>query len=83
MTYSIALPRAKAKRKRRKPMPPKLRWLLFWVCWCAFWTGYDLVKFLGSGRMWDMILAGIMICWFCTFWGDFKREWTAWWKDDD
>jgi len=85
VTNSIALPRikTKAKRKRRKPMPPKLKFLIFWVVWCCFWLAWDVIDYVMGPETKDLIYAGIQAACLCFWWPQFIREWNAWRKDNE
>ena len=77
--------RAKTKRKRRKPMPP---WLKFWLLLLILDLS-NIFKFvvnaaIGKEVAGNMALTGftvLIISWIV--WPNFKREWDAWRKDDD
>jgi hypothetical protein len=85
VSLSIALPRVRAKRKRRKPPRPEF-WRAFrWVLWDVAFAVWDLVA-IGWAR-WPVAMAcfaAVMIVDFAVFsWPRFRRELDLWREDDD
>lgn len=83
----IALPaiKTKTRRKKRKPMPPYLVYLICVFFNDCFWFAYDLVKIMldKGDRGWNMALAGMWVCLISLIWPQLKREWKAWRKDNE
>lgn len=82
---AIVLPRPRAKRKRKKPMPP---WLMVWLFFAAYellliaWGVLDVAR--EKDIVPNMLSVAILTASFTvTVWPNLKREWEAWKRDDD
>jgi hypothetical protein len=80
---SIALPRLRVRRKRRKPPGPMFWWTLFNVVWCVAFTGFDLIMALLHHSALALAFAGFQAAFLTFWWHLFRREWDRWRKDDD
>lgn len=88
MTNSIALPRIKSRRKKRKPPSKAFILAIFFIVCDCFWLGYDLVYAItAKSPIYGMIAAAMMIACIAFprygAWYVFVREYTAWKKDND
>jgi hypothetical protein len=80
---SIALPRLRARRKRRKPPGPFFWWTLFNVIWCVAFTGFDLIEAFLRDLLFPLAFAGLQAAFLAYWWRLFRREWERWRRDDD
>jgi hypothetical protein len=79
------LPRvgARTKRKRRKPMPPWLRFYLAMVIVDALWLGYNVFNVaIGKDSTLFLVYSAIWCAILARDWPRFKREWDAWRRDN-
>lgn len=91
MSNSIALPRLRTKRKKRKPPRPQFWWTLFWVIWCAVLMVYDAMSMfddLSAGKNFTAVMdAGAVLLMYAMlrywYWKPFKQELELWRKDDE
>lgn len=87
---SIALPRVRARLKRRKPPGPAFWRALAWVAWDVFWILWDVGAFINGIAKARPVFAAISIaCGFllalCLRYIDgprLVREWRRWMDDD-
>lgn len=78
----VALPRIRTKRKRKKPMPPHLAYLLCLLIITIVSLSYGVVK-LSLGDTQVIFGLCIVIVAFAMLWPTVYKEWKAWRKDDD
>lgn len=77
------LPGVRARRRRRKPMPPWLKVAIFIVALDLWLVGQNTGQMMAGTAEWTDVLAGLggavsLAIW----WPILQREWKAW-RDDD
>lgn len=84
MADTIALPRPKAKRKRRKPPSPWLIFAIVCLCLGCFYLFAHLVHIInGKGEAWDGIGMAIDVLIIHQWYGIFLAELKKHRRDDD
>lgn len=81
---SIALPKIKSKRKRKKPMPPWLIYRLLWLVFSLTLLGLSTINISTQGATVTNVL--LFTFWIMMSVWDyylFKMVWDKWRKDND
>lgn len=84
MTFSVALPRAKARRRRRRPLPPYVKFLLAMVLINAVFLCQNLVRLmLGTIDALGTVMAAVQVYVVVVNWPFLRRELKRWWDGDE